>query len=96
MRSVAPYRGSPGVEQSISNVREVHKQAVKCNVLLHLQGIGLSSFLESNAGPGQRTLAGFIQRDSSGAPARYHQPETDPQGWKQTFLDAQTRQEIAK
>ena len=64
-------------------------------MVLLAQGVGLSSFLESNAGPGQRTLSAFLQR-GEGESGVSHQPEADPQGWKQTFLDAQTRQELAK
>ena len=55
----------------------------------------MSSFLEINTGPGQRTLSGFLQLGDS-APAAAYQAEADLQGWKQTFLDAQTRQEVAK
>ncbi len=53
----------------------------------------MSSFLETNTGPGQRTLSGFLQLGDSD-PA--YRAEADLQGWKQTFLDAQTRQEVAK
>ena len=59
------------------------------------QGVGMSSFLETNTGPGQRTLSAFLQR-GDGDSAVPHQVEADLQGWKQTFLDAQTRQEVAK
>ena len=66
-----------------------------------VQGIRLSCFLETNAGPGQRTLSGYLHRQPaqlaapqgpSGSPPEF----TDRQGWKQTFLDAQTRQAIAQ
>ena len=59
------------------------------------QGVGMSSFLETNTGPGQQTLSAFLQRGGADS-AMTEQAEPDPQGWKQTFLDAQTRQEVAK
>lgn len=66
-----------------------------CKTVLLVQGVGLSSFLETNTGLGQRTLSAFLQLDTSDA-AMTRQGEADLQGWKQTFLDAQTRQEVAK
>ena len=54
----------------------------------------MSSFLETNTGPGQRTLSGFLKRDSADSAAR---PATLPQhGWNQTFLGRETREELAK
>ena len=67
--------------------------AAGCKAQLIVQGVGMSSFLETNTGPGQRTLSGFLQLGDSD-PA--YRAEADLQGWKQTFLDAQTRQEVAK
>lgn len=57
-----------------------------------MQGVRLSSFLETNTGPGQRTLSGFLKKDAN------HSAPTPPdrQGWKQTFLDRETRQELAR
>lgn len=63
------------------------------------QGIGMSSFLEAKTGPGQRTLSAFLRgpgADSASDSAPAQRAAADPQGWKQTFLDAQTRQEIAR
>jgi hypothetical protein len=64
----------------------------KSSLALSMQGVGMSSFLEAKTGPGQRTLSAFL-RGPGAAPAQ--RATADPQGWKQTFLDAQTRQEVA-
>ena len=71
------------------------------SAVLSVQGVRLSCFLETSVAPGQRTLSGYLHRQPaqsaalSGAPGT--PPEfTDRQGWKQTFLDAQTRQAIAQ
>ena len=66
-----------------------------------MQGIRLSCFLETNVGPGQRTLSGYLHRQPAQSAAPQGPPGsppefTDRQGWKQTFLDAQTRQAIAQ
>ena len=58
------------------------------------QGIRMSSFLETNTGPGQRTLSGFLKKDGADSAAK---PAPLPQhGWNQTFLGRETREELAK
>ena len=54
----------------------------------------MSSFLETNTGPGQRTLSAFLKKDGSDTAAK---PTPLPQhGWNQTFLGRETREELAK
>ena len=54
----------------------------------------MSSFLETNTGPGQRTLSAFLRKDSAGLAAKPAPPQQH--GWNQTFLDRETRQELDK
>ncbi len=52
----------------------------------------MSSFLETNTGPGQRTLSAFLKKDSADSAAKPAPPHQH--GWNQTFLDRETRQEL--
>ena len=64
------------------------------HILMPVQGIRMSSFLETNTGPGQRTLSAFLKKigaDSATKPAPPQQ-----HGWNQTFLDRETRQALDK
>lgn len=53
----------------------------------------MSSFLETNTEPGQKTLSAFLKQDRTDSAARPAQPQ---QGWNQTFLGRETREELAK
>ena len=54
----------------------------------------MSSFLETNTGPGQKTLAAFLKKDGDDSVARPAPPQQH--GWNQTFLCRETREELAK
>ena len=64
------------------------------NILLPVQGIRMSSFLETNTGPGQRTLSAFLRKDGADSAAKPAPPQQH--GWNQTFLDRETRQALDK
>ena len=53
----------------------------------------MSSFLETNTEPGQKTLSAFLKKDRTDPAAKPAQPQ---QGWNQTFLGRETREELAK
>ena len=53
----------------------------------------MSSFLETNTEPGQKTLSAFLKKDRTDPAAKPVQPQ---QGWNQTFLGRETREELAK
>ena len=54
----------------------------------------MSSFLETNTGPGQRTLSAFLKKDGADLAAKPAPPQQH--GWNQTYLDRETRQELDK
>ena len=64
------------------------------DIPLLLQGIRMSSFLETNTGPGQRTLSAFLKKDGADSVGKPAPPQQH--GWNQTFLDRETRQELDK
>jgi len=54
----------------------------------------MSSFLETNTGPRQKTLSAFLKKDGDDSVARPAPPQQH--GWNQTFLCRETREELAK
>lgn len=54
----------------------------------------MSSFLETNTGPGQRTLSAFLNKNGDDSAAKPAPPQQH--GWNQTFLCRETREELAK
>ncbi len=66
------------------------------HVCWHAQGVRLSSFLETNAAPGQKKLDAFLRpaadsAEGSDAPGDGVKHAHAKHGWKQTFLDWKTR-----
>jgi hypothetical protein len=56
-----------------------------------LQGIRMSSFLETNTEPGQKKLSTFLRQDPAKQPQA---PPRNPHGWNQTFLPREVRDSI--